>query len=54
MMTQKEFEKSFGVEYVKADILSSHDEGMKEMSILNRILRSTEEGIEMEADLRHA
>ena len=51
---KQELETRFGKEYVKTDLLSSHANDSREISILNRILRLTGEGIEMEADVRHA
>ena len=50
----KGHERIFGQCYVKTDMLSSHVEDAQDITILNRIIRMTKEGIEMEADVRHA
>ena len=50
----KALEKRFGQEYVKTELLSIHDNDKHEISIFKRMIRLTEAGIEMEADVRHA
>ena len=50
----KELEKRFGAEYVKTEMLSKQKGDAQEITVLNRVIRVMEEGMEMEADVRHA
>ena len=47
-------EHRLGAEYVNTEVLSDQKGDAQEITVLNRVIRVTEEGLEMEADVRHA